>query len=57
VPSVVKRSDNLKPEGAFEGREPDKWLPGERAPKVKHEDNLHMDGQFTGKAPDQVSIL
>jgi hypothetical protein len=46
---VVKRQDNLQPEGAFETRVAEDWLPGERAPVVKRPDNLRPEGAFTDR--------
>jgi hypothetical protein len=45
----VKRPDNLRPEGAFQDRPADKWLPGERPTVVRHPDNLMPEGQFQGE--------
>ena len=36
--------DNLKPEGQFVQKEPEKWHPGDRADRVIRKDNLRMEG-------------
>ena len=42
--SVTVREDNLRMEGDFIRKIPDKWEPGERAAMVKHRDNLLPPG-------------
>ena len=41
---VKKIPDNLKPEGEFVKKEPEKWYPGDRADRVLRKDNLRMEG-------------
>ena len=50
--SVIKRDDNLHPEGEFQKRPDKTWAPGERANVIKRDDNLHPEGEFH-KRPDQ----
>merc|ERR1711892_424380 len=49
--NIVRRGDNLQPEGDFAKRPDAKWAPGERANVIKRDDNLHPEGEFT-KRPD-----
>ena len=49
---IVKRGDNLQPEGEFQKRPDQEWAPGERANIVKRGDNLQPEGEFQ-KRPDQ----
>jgi len=49
--NVVKPDDNLRPEGEFLRRSPEKWAPGEKASVVKRDDNLRPEGDFE-KRPD-----
>ena len=49
--SIVKRDDNLQPEGKFTKRPDGLWAPGERANVIRRDDNLHPKGDFT-KRPD-----
>ena len=41
---VNRIPDNLKPEGNFVQKEPEKWYPGDRADRVIRKDNLRMEG-------------
>ena len=45
---VVRRPDNLRPEGDFPDRPHDQAPKGERAPVVRRPDNLVMEGEFIG---------
>ena len=47
---VVKRQDNLRPEGDFTKKAPEEWTPGQRAQAVKYDDNLSLLG-FEEMAP------
>merc|ERR1712037_212098 len=49
--NVIKRDDNLQPEGEFHKRPDQTWAPGERANIVKRGDNLQPEGDFS-KRPD-----
>ena len=49
---IVKRGDNLQPEGEFQKRPDQEWSPGERANIVKRGDNLQPEGEFS-KRPDK----
>ena len=49
---VVKRPDNLKPEGKFEEKPKEHWRPGEKAIVFKHPDNLQPEGSFTTREKD-----
>ena len=51
--NIVKRGDNLQPEGEFQKRPDQTWAPGERANIVKRGDNLQPEGEFQ-KRPDQT---
>ena len=42
---VNRIPDNLKPEGEFAQKEPEKWQPGDRADRVIRKDNLFMEGE------------
>ena len=50
--SIVKRDDNLHPEGDFQKRPDQKWAPGERANVIRRDDNLQPEGEFQ-KRPDE----
>ena len=50
--NIVKRGDNLQPEGEFQRRPDQTWAPGERANIVKRGDNLQPEGEFQ-KRPDE----
>jgi len=39
----------LRPEGEFEKRTPDKFIPAERPKQKRPEDNLHPEGSFPQK--------
>ena len=43
---IVRRDDNLQPEGDFSKRPQTKWQPGERSNIVRRDDNLHPEGDF-----------
>ena len=45
--SVIKRDDNLQPEGEFSKRLDTSWAPGERANVVRRVDNLQLEGKFS----------
>ena len=45
--TIVKRDDNLHPEGEFHKRPEGIWAPGERANVVKRDDQLHPEGEFS----------
>ena len=47
---IVKRGDNLQPEGEFQKRPDQEWSPGERANIVKRRDNLQPEGEFQKRA-------
>ena len=49
--NIVKRGDNLQPEGDFSKRPDATWAPGERANVIKRDDNLQPEGEFH-KRPD-----
>ena len=51
--NIVKRGDNLQPEGDFSKRPDATWAPGERANVIKRDDNLQPEGEFH-KRPDQT---
>ena len=42
---IIKRDDNLHPEGDFDKRPQQKWQPGDRVQVVRRDDNLHMEGK------------
>ena len=44
---MIKRDDNLHPEGEFHKRPEGIWAPGERANVVKRDDQLHPEGEFS----------
>ena len=48
---VVKRDDNLHPEGEFHKRPDQVWAPGDRANVIRRDDNLQPEGDFS-KRPD-----
>ena len=48
---IVKRNDNLHPEGEFHKRPDQVWAPGERANVIRRDDNLQPEGDFS-KRPD-----
>ena len=59
--NVIKRDDNLHPEGTFQKRPDQTWAPGERAGIVKRSDNLHLEGSFSQRldttwAPGRVYL-
>ena len=48
---IVKRDDNLHPEGEFHKRPDQVWAPGDRAHVIRRDDNLQPEGDFS-KRPD-----
>ena len=48
---IVKRDDNLHPEGEFHKRPDQVWAPGDRANVIRRDDNLQPEGDFS-KRPD-----
>ena len=54
---VVKRPDNLKQEGQFQGRQPEGWAPGDRSKIVKHPDNLKLEGQFQRQIKEEMKVF
>ena len=49
--TIVKRDDNLHPEGEFHKRPDQVWAPGDRANVIRRDDNLQPEGDFS-KRPD-----
>ena len=37
----------MKPEGKFQDKPPEQWIPGEKVNVVRHPDNLQPEGNFT----------
>ena len=50
-PTMVKKDDNLHPEGEFHKRPDQVWAPGDRANVIRRDDNLQPEGDFS-KRPD-----
>ena len=44
---VIKRDDNLHPEGEFHKRPDTIWSQGERADVIRRNDNLQPEGDFS----------
>ena len=51
--TIVRRDDNLHPEGEFHKRPDQVWAPGDRANVIRRDDNLQPEGDFS-KRPDAV---
>ena len=49
--TIVRRDDNLHPEGEFHKRPDQVWAPGDRANVIRRDDNLQPEGDFS-KRPD-----
>ena len=49
--TIVRRDDNLHPEGEFHKRPDQVWAPGDRANVIRRDDNLQPEGEFS-KRPD-----
>ena len=54
---MVRRPDNLRPEGDFPDRPQDQASKGERAPVVRRPDNLVMEGEFIGMSLQRIPLL
>ena len=54
---MVKRPDNLRQEGEFQGRKPEVWAPGNRSKIVKHPDNLKLEGQFQRQIKEEMKVF